>query len=34
MAVLENEYSLGITCEDKKMEEKVGGAFLLQTFLY
>ena len=27
MAVLGNEYPLGITCEDEKMEEKVGGRF-------
>ena len=27
MAVLGNEHPLGITCEDEKMEEKVGGRF-------
>ena len=29
MAVLGNEYPIGITCEDEKMEEKIGEAFLL-----
>lgn len=32
MRVLGNEYPLGITCEDEKMEEKVGGGFFTVNF--